>query len=69
MIGHSWPLFELVKDRTQDANAIVHGWLKPLVDQALREKRDNAQAGGRTKDDETFLSHLVNTTEGQYFCF
>lgn len=59
-----WPVFELFKDKTTESNAIIHGWLKPVVEKALREKAEAKTAGGRKEGEKTFLSHLADSTDG-----
>lgn len=61
-IGTFWPVFELFRDKTAKANVIVHGWLKPLVEKAVREKAK----GERKHEEMTFLSHLVDSTDGKF---
>lgn len=69
-IGSMWPVFELLKDKTTESNAIIHGWLKPVVEKALREKAEAKSAGGRKEEEKTFLSHLADSTDGQHcLCF
>ncbi|TFY61812.1 hypothetical protein EVG20_g6918 [Dentipellis fragilis] len=57
-IGNNWPLFEMFTDKTKKGNAIIHGWLSPLVDRALEEKAKSGTEG-RKDEDHTFLDHLV----------
>ena len=65
-----WLIFELFKDKTTESNAIIHGWLKPVVEKALREKAEAKSAGGRKEEEKTFLSHLADSTDGRYcLCF
>ncbi|TFY77149.1 hypothetical protein EWM64_g6864 [Hericium alpestre] len=61
-IGRMWPLFEMFGEAYADSNAIVHNWLKPLVEQALKEK-DEAARLGRKDEDRTFLSHLADNVD------
>ncbi|KAI0316902.1 cytochrome P450 [Amylostereum chailletii] len=59
MVGNVWPLFELRHDRTKESNKVVHGWVAPVVELALREKA----AKTNSKRSETFLGHLVDSTD------
>lgn len=63
-IGKPWPLLELFKDKTSDSNKIVQGYLKPIVQSALRQKSARSH---REKDnhERTFLDHLTDNTDGK----
>ncbi|EIM90846.1 cytochrome P450 [Stereum hirsutum FP-91666 SS1] len=70
-IGSMWPLFELFRDGTARSSAVVHDFLRPLVDEALKLKADRSATLGHVKvqDDlmsapeDTFLQHLVESTD------
>ena len=65
IIGKFWPLLELFKDQTTESNKIVHGYLKGLVENALKEKARAGTQGGRKDEEKTFLSHLADSTDGK----
>ncbi|TFY81270.1 hypothetical protein EWM64_g2744 [Hericium alpestre] len=54
-----WPLFEMFGEASADSNAIIQGWLQPVVKRALRDKGE-AIRDGRKDEDGTFLSHLCD---------
>ncbi|KAJ3969298.1 cytochrome P450 [Lentinula raphanica] len=60
-IGNIWPLFEFFHDSTEKSNAVVHDFLRPLVDKAL--DRRNRKHIETDEEDETFLDHLARSTE------
>lgn len=65
-LGSIWPLFELFKDKNEEHCNIVHGWLEPLVQTALEERR--ALEASETKSpmsEKTFIQHLAESTEGK----
>ncbi|KAG7443774.1 cytochrome P450 monooxygenase pc-3 [Guyanagaster necrorhizus] len=66
--GGIWPLFEITNDETETPMKIVHGFVEPIIDAALRKqkisvskKKDLSEIG----DDETLLDHLVSMTSDQ----
>jgi hypothetical protein len=73
----SWPLAEFWEDKTKKHMKIVHGFIEPILKEAVERKRASGR-GGETRDpkddievkeDETFLDHLVNYTEGMHASF
>lgn len=67
-----WPLLELFRDGTAKSSAVVHDFLRPLVDEALKLKADRSATPGDVKvqgdltsaREDTFLEHLVESTDG-----
>lgn len=62
-IGKPWPLLEMFKDKTSDSNKIVQNWLRPIVQNALRQKATRSQ-GRKNEEEKTFLDHLTDSTDG-----
>ncbi|KAJ4478450.1 cytochrome P450 [Lentinula aciculospora] len=60
-VGNIWPMFELFQDKTEKSNAVVHDFLRPLVDQALEKKHMEDNKVG--DENETFLDHLAQSTD------
>lgn len=70
-----WPLLELFRDGTARSSTVVHDFLRPLVDEALKKKaeclaRDAAPGDVKLQDnlmavrEDTFLEHLAESTDG-----
>jgi hypothetical protein len=59
--GYLWPLRELFKDVSMDANRIIDKWIEPLIHRALvaKAKRGN---NGTDMDEGSFLDHMVGST-------
>ncbi|PBK87668.1 cytochrome P450 monooxygenase pc-1 [Armillaria gallica] len=64
--GWTWPLSEIVKDKTEASMKVVHGFVEPIIEAALQKQK--ALGSVRKKDineigdDETLLDHLVRMT-------
>ena len=62
--GMHWPLGEFWEDKLKKPMSIVHGFINPIVAQAIKRKRDTeADLEEKDRDDETLLENLVNSTE------
>ncbi|KAF8905815.1 cytochrome P450 [Gymnopilus junonius] len=62
--GMHWPLGEFWHDKIKEPMKIVNGFIDPIVAEAIRKKREVAQARiVKDRDDETLLENLVNSTE------
>ncbi|KAF7313194.1 Cytochrome P450 monooxygenase CYP63 [Mycena kentingensis (nom. inval.)] len=63
-IGHTWPLFEMFKDKNAENVAVIREWLDPLVEQAV-EAKHRAQKLGICSPvaEKTFLQHLADSTD------
>ena len=65
--GPHWPLGEFWEDKLKKPMSIVHGFINPIVAQAIKRKRDTEAADltglEKDRDDETLLENLVNSTE------
>lgn len=67
----AWPLAEFWQDKTQPHLEIINAFIDPILKDAVQKKRDAIASGLRTGDsgekaieeDDTFLSHLVQSTE------
>ncbi|KZS95587.1 cytochrome P450 monooxygenase pc-1 [Sistotremastrum niveocremeum HHB9708] len=75
-IGLLWPLGEIFKDKTADDMKVIRAFIKPIVQQAIAQKKENAKlesssntehASGKDEvaEGETMLSHLVKSTEDE----
>ncbi|SJL14432.1 uncharacterized protein ARMOST_17889 [Armillaria ostoyae] len=64
--GWTWPLSEIVEDKTEAPMKVVHGFVEPIIEAALQKQK--ALDSARKKDideigdDETLLDHLVRMT-------
>lgn len=73
-VGKTWPLWEILRDKTKQPMKVVDAFLNPILAEALRKKHE-LQASGKLEekdqgkedieDDETLLDHLVKMTDGQ----
>lgn len=63
--GVHWPLSEFWEDKLKKPMKIVHDFIDPIVEQAIRYKRTMEAKGAveKDRDDETLLENLVNSTE------
>ena len=70
IVGEIWPLFEIFEDKCENAMKIVHAYLEPILQEALRKAKDSPT---REKDeidgDETLLDQLVKYTSGKLSSF
>ena len=60
--GSLWPLKELFKDVSADANHTIDRWVEPLIHHALdaKAKRGNDEVD---LDEGSFLDHMVDSTD------
>lgn len=60
--GSLWPLWELFKDVSSEANADIDRWVEPLITRALDAKK---KRGGKPSGSEegSFLDHMVDATD------
>ncbi|KAF8185162.1 cytochrome P450 [Pholiota molesta] len=63
--GVHWPLSEFWEDKLKKPMKIVHDFIDPIVEQAIKSKRTMEAKGAveKDRDDETLLENLVNSTE------
>ncbi|KAI5997178.1 cytochrome P450 [Pisolithus albus] len=75
-IGPMWRLAEFWNDRIQKHMEICHGFINPILTDALEMKRsikegelptEDAYTEGKGFLEDTLLGHLVNCTEGKAF--
>lgn len=55
---------EIGGDATGPSMKIIHNYLEPMVDDALKAKASQKGEARDATEDGTLLEHLVNTTEG-----
>ncbi len=73
--GDTWPLLELLKDKTEEPIQVIMDWLEPLVREALdrKSKRMEASWGDAkvsSRNEETvFLDYLADQTDGAHTLF
>ncbi|KAI0316899.1 cytochrome P450 monooxygenase CYP63 [Amylostereum chailletii] len=61
--GNMWPLLELWNDKTTTSREIMHHWVTPLIERAVREKGQRRQSEQDSDEEGTFLSHLTDSTD------
>ncbi|KAI6033794.1 cytochrome P450 [Pisolithus microcarpus] len=75
-MGTNWRLAEFWSDRIQKDMEVCHGFIDPILKDALERKRStkegeqstgHAYAEGKGFLEDTLLGHLVNCTEGKAF--
>ncbi|TFK64712.1 cytochrome P450 [Pluteus cervinus] len=59
--GQYWPLFEFWEDKVEGHMKIVHEFIEPILHEAVKQKQ--AVAPEDSKEPDTLLEHLVNSTE------
>ena len=65
--GGTWPLFEMLENKSAKHMEIIDRFLDPIVKNALMRKDTNASVEERPSHDEdgkTLLDHLVDYTSG-----
>lgn len=68
--GPAWPLREFWKDRVKPHRDIIDAYAEPILNAELEtKKRGTQENGGRDDEAATFLSHLVQSTDGGYHLF
>ncbi|OCH88847.1 cytochrome P450 monooxygenase CYP63 [Obba rivulosa] len=61
-----WPLYEMWADATRPDVEVITGWVKPVVERALREKRERRARGApRDAEERTLLDSLVERTDDE----
>ncbi|KAF8628113.1 hypothetical protein AX15_004090 [Amanita polypyramis BW_CC] len=72
--GIYWPLREFWKDKVKENMKVVNEFIMPIVDEAVRKKKDFGTVDGEkkpggaereVKEGETLLDHLTNYTDNQ----
>ncbi|KIO27175.1 hypothetical protein M407DRAFT_233465 [Tulasnella calospora MUT 4182] len=61
--GGHWRLFEFMGDKTRPHMKIIRGYLDPIVDEALRKKKQKVAEKADEEEKSTLLEHLVASTE------
>ncbi|KAF9259726.1 cytochrome P450 monooxygenase CYP63 [Marasmius fiardii PR-910] len=61
-LGYFWPVLELFKDKNKENVDVVHGFLEPLVKEALDEK-EKSRGVVSPVGEKTFLQHLCESTD------
>ena len=67
-----WPLFEIFRNRTDEPMKIVRAFINPIVDDAIRARKEKSAKGDVTakeeiEEGESLLDHLVKYTSGRRF--
>lgn len=64
-VGSLWPLFELLRDKTEDNMVVVKRWLDPLAQKAVERKLGRREEGAKLSlEDATYLDFLADNTDG-----
>lgn len=67
-LGKTWPLFELLGDKTAPHMKVIRKYLDPIVEQVLLDKETEKEAGMNVPiDQRTFIQHLADSTEGKQY--
>ncbi|KAJ7157255.1 cytochrome P450 [Mycena filopes] len=62
--GNTWPLFELLGDKTEESIGTIMNWLEPVVERAVVEKAKRRAAGLETHASENvFIDFLASKTD------
>ncbi|OCH89396.1 cytochrome P450 monooxygenase CYP63 [Obba rivulosa] len=65
-VGMMWPLNELSGDRTLLDAKVITDWIKPVVEEALREKAKKKELGlSETSEERTLLDSFVERTDDE----
>jgi cytochrome P450 len=62
--GTKWPLKEFWKDRVKPHRKIVDDYIEPILNAELERKANERADGEKKEEGGTFLSHLVQSTDG-----
>ncbi|PCH42809.1 cytochrome P450 monooxygenase pc-3 [Wolfiporia cocos MD-104 SS10] len=70
VIGETWPLFEIFKNKTDPHMKVVNAYVDPILKEAVAKKEERIRQGKvvdekeseTLEDDETLLDHLVKYT-------
>lgn len=65
--GAIWRLFEPFENKLRVHRKIIDDFTMPILKEALERKHEMKDKGLEESGDETFLSHLVNSTAGRCF--
>ncbi|KAF8654872.1 hypothetical protein AX16_003333 [Volvariella volvacea WC 439] len=64
--GSYWPVFEFWEDRVKGPMKIVHDFIQPILEEALRAKKEMEEKGlMENKEPDTLVEHLVNSVDDQ----
>ena len=68
--GPVWPLLEMREDATAPDVRYLHAYLDPIVDDALKKKKESKpgeenKEGDEEETHETLLNHLAASTDGE----
>lgn len=64
--GEHWALWEFKEDRTRSHMKVIYDYLDPIVDEAIREKKQ-ADGGDSETDHTTLLGHLASEIDDRTF--
>ncbi|KIK91734.1 hypothetical protein PAXRUDRAFT_148862 [Paxillus rubicundulus Ve08.2h10] len=64
VIGQTWPLFEVLEDRTRKPMEVVDAFLMPILNDAIENHKvsQGLQEAAEESEDETLLDHLIRQT-------
>jgi len=57
-LGVLWPIFEIFKEKTEDDMKTVRGFIEPIVQDAMQQRKE-----GKVANSETLLNHLLEVSE------
>ena len=65
-IGNNWPLLELFRDKLKPPSEVIHHYLEPIVERAIRSRKVESERSTLDSDEEvgTFLDHLARNIKG-----
>jgi hypothetical protein len=67
-IGQTWPLNEILADRTAQHMKVVNEFLDPILKDALEKRGTGEFDKNGFADNQTLVDHLVNLTSGEIAC-
>lgn len=66
-LGNFWPLLEFFKDKSEEHQRVIRGWVDPLVVRAVQIQKEMKEKGQTVNpDDCTFLEYLATKTQGKH---
>lgn len=64
--GDIWPIFEILKDKTEEPMKVIDGFIKPILQDVLERHQSNPKPKkNEIGEEDTLLDHLVRQTTGQ----
>ena len=62
--GWTWPLTEILSDKSKKSMDVVNAYLAPIIADAIRKRAENEGKEKEEGDEETLIDHLVGLTSG-----